>query len=204
MTSTRIPEEEKNERAGNRSAFVKVVQKKGEYNFLFNKAKTRSQRKHSSMSLSIVGSSSGKLQPYSETLPDISTVRHHISENPVMSSASRKLKGHKLRVEMFYELLQEKNDDELALSYDCQKNLVLPKIPDQAAYYNQPFYELECGEAKSLAKRGKSFNNARIPDVPTSIEIKLAKLKDQTGGAEEEDYLYNLEMNPEDDPDIVV
>lgn len=28
----------------------------------------------------------------------------------------------------------------LTLSFDCQKNLVLPKVPDQAAYYSRQFY----------------------------------------------------------------
>lgn len=28
----------------------------------------------------------------------------------------------------------------LTLSYDCQKNLVLPKVPDQSAYYGRQAY----------------------------------------------------------------
>ncbi|XP_046684389.1 uncharacterized protein LOC124370144 [Homalodisca vitripennis] len=50
------------------------------------------------------------------------------------------LKAHKVRADKFYKLLQENNDKELILSYDCQKNLVLPKIPDQAAYYKRQLY----------------------------------------------------------------
>lgn len=55
-------------------------------------------------------------------------------------SLKEELKGHKLRAERFYILLREQNDNELVLSYDCQKNLVLPKIPDQAAYYKRQLY----------------------------------------------------------------
>lgn len=50
------------------------------------------------------------------------------------------LKTHKVRAERFYILLRENNESELVLSYDCQKNLVLPKIPDQAAYYKRQLY----------------------------------------------------------------
>ena len=40
------------------------------------------------------------------------------------------LKVHKLRSNQFYKKLQEEIDGQLTLSYDCQKNLVLPKVPD--------------------------------------------------------------------------
>lgn len=47
---------------------------------------------------------------------------------------------HKKRADSFFSLLQTQNEDEITLSFDCQKNLVLPKIPDQAAYYSRQFY----------------------------------------------------------------
>lgn len=50
------------------------------------------------------------------------------------------LRAHKTRAERFYMLLRENNETELVLNYDCQKNLVLPKIPDQAAYYKRQLY----------------------------------------------------------------
>lgn len=47
---------------------------------------------------------------------------------------------HKLRAKAFYSLLKE-NDDHLAIfSFDCQKNQVLPKVPDQSAYYSRQLY----------------------------------------------------------------
>lgn len=55
-------------------------------------------------------------------------------------SLKLELKSHKTRAERFYILLKEENEQELVLSYDCQKNLVLPKIPDQAAYYKRQLY----------------------------------------------------------------
>lgn len=50
------------------------------------------------------------------------------------------LKAHKTRAEAFYTKLRLQVENSLTLSYDCQKNLVLPKIPDQAAYYARQLY----------------------------------------------------------------
>lgn len=50
------------------------------------------------------------------------------------------LKAHKARADKFYELLKEDSNNELVLSYDCQKNMPMPKIPDQAAYYKRQLY----------------------------------------------------------------
>ncbi|XP_039278564.1 uncharacterized protein LOC120350175 [Nilaparvata lugens] len=47
---------------------------------------------------------------------------------------------HRLRYKAFYKKLQEKDNDILILSFDCQKNLALPKIPDQSTYYSRQFY----------------------------------------------------------------
>lgn len=47
---------------------------------------------------------------------------------------------HKLRAKAFFEQLKEKRDGLLTISFDCQKNLVLPKIPDQSTYYSRQLY----------------------------------------------------------------
>lgn len=48
---------------------------------------------------------------------------------------------HKLKAKAFYNLLKEKRDDLLIVSFDCQKNQVLPKVPDQSAYYSRQLYK---------------------------------------------------------------
>lgn len=50
------------------------------------------------------------------------------------------MNAHKARSNVFFEKLRQDNESELTLSYDCQKNLVLPKVPDQAAYYSRQLY----------------------------------------------------------------
>lgn len=43
---------------------------------------------------------------------------------------------HKLRSKAFYDLLRDANPRIAIFSFDCQKNLPLPKIPDQACYFS--------------------------------------------------------------------
>lgn len=47
---------------------------------------------------------------------------------------------HKLRAAAFFEYLQENDETLKIISFDCQKNQVLPKVPDQSAYYSRQFY----------------------------------------------------------------
>lgn len=47
---------------------------------------------------------------------------------------------HSLRAKAFYNLLKQNSNGVLVLSYDCQKNQVLPKVPDQTAYYSRQMY----------------------------------------------------------------
>ncbi|CAG4967551.1 unnamed protein product [Parnassius apollo] len=46
---------------------------------------------------------------------------------------------HKIRAKCFFDKLREDNQDLLILSFDCQKNLPLPKVADQSAYYSRQF-----------------------------------------------------------------
>lgn len=47
---------------------------------------------------------------------------------------------HSLRSKAFYSLLKENKNDLLILSFDCQKNQPLPKLPDQSTYYSRQLY----------------------------------------------------------------
>ncbi|XP_030760290.1 uncharacterized protein LOC115885488 [Sitophilus oryzae] len=40
---------------------------------------------------------------------------------------------HKMKAKAFYEILREENPATFKFSFDCQKNLILPKVPDQIA-----------------------------------------------------------------------
>ena len=66
-------------------------------------------------------------------------------------------KLHKLKSSQFHNKLKEKHDDKLTFSYDCRKNQVLTKIPDQKTYYSRQLYNfiVFCGSSKD----GQNTNN---------------------------------------------
>nr|CAH7734292.1 unnamed protein product [Callosobruchus chinensis] len=64
----------------------------------------------------------------------------HSKNDTEKSELSTRLKVHKLRARAFFDHLKEERADLLTISFDCQKNLVLPKIPDQITYYKRQFY----------------------------------------------------------------
>lgn len=50
------------------------------------------------------------------------------------------LRLHKMKAKAYFDMLREEKQHILILSYDCEKNLVLPKIPDQITYYKRQLY----------------------------------------------------------------
>lgn len=53
---------------------------------------------------------------------------------------STKLKVHKMKADRFYQKIAEQEEGVLTFSFDCQKNQVIPKVPDQRAYYSRQLY----------------------------------------------------------------
>lgn len=47
---------------------------------------------------------------------------------------------HDLRAKAFYSLFKEEKEELLIMSFDCQKNQPMPKVPDQSAYYSRQLY----------------------------------------------------------------
>lgn len=50
------------------------------------------------------------------------------------------LRIHKLRANSLYVILRKEEEGEFTLSFDYQKNMVLPKLPDQTEYYSRELY----------------------------------------------------------------
>ncbi|CAG5008191.1 unnamed protein product [Parnassius apollo] len=46
---------------------------------------------------------------------------------------------HRLKYKAFYNIIKEENKDILTITFDCQKNQPLPKLPDQSAYFSRQF-----------------------------------------------------------------
>lgn len=44
---------------------------------------------------------------------------------------------HSLKAKAFYNLLKTEDENILVMSFDCQKNMMLPKLPDQSSYFSR-------------------------------------------------------------------
>lgn len=70
---------------------------------------------------------------------------------------------HTLRAKAFFSLLKTAEDGVLILSYDCQKNMALPKLPDQSCYYSRQLYlynfSIVEGTSKSPLTKDNVFAN---------------------------------------------
>lgn len=62
------------------------------------------------------------------------------TDNRKKNELMTKYRVHTLKANAFYEFLGSQTDGIFKFSFDCQKNLVLPKLPDQAAYYSRQLY----------------------------------------------------------------
>lgn len=61
---------------------------------------------------------------------------------------------HKRRAKAFFSMFKDGNPNIKIISFDCQKNMVLPKIPDQSTYYSRQlyFYNFTVVEGNSKTK----------------------------------------------------
>lgn len=66
---------------------------------------------------------------------------------------------HNRRAKAFFDILKEKKEGLMTFSYDCEKNLVLPKVPDQKAYYSRQVYCYNFTVVKGSSKCPLNKNN---------------------------------------------
>lgn len=85
----------------------------------------------------------------------------HLNDSKEKQNLMTEQRIHKLRSKAFFEALQEDKPSLLIISYDCQKNLPLPKIPDQQAYYKRQLYVynfcIVVGNSRSSLKKDNVF-----------------------------------------------
>lgn len=65
----------------------------------------------------------------------------HSTDPAQKQTLMTELRVHKLKSKAFYTYLQETRDDLMTVSFDCQKNQVLPRVQDQSAYYSRQIYK---------------------------------------------------------------
>ena len=66
---------------------------------------------------------------------------------------------HKKRAKAFFSYLKDESPNVYIFSFDCQKNMPLPEIPDQSTYYSRQFYlynfTIVAGSSKSQLNKEK-------------------------------------------------
>lgn len=72
------------------------------------------------------------------------------------------LRVHKKRAQAFFNYLKDDSRNIYIFSYDCQKNMPLPKIPDQSTYYSRQFYiynfTIVSGSLRSPLNKNNTFS----------------------------------------------
>ena len=69
---------------------------------------------------------------------------------------------HKLRADTFFSKLRDNTDRLQIFSFDCQKNLVVPKVPDQCACHSRQLYTYNFTVVKVSSKDNLSKDNVEI------------------------------------------
>lgn len=70
-----------------------------------------------------------------------------------------KQRVHKLKAKAFFDYAKEEKPDLVTLTFDCEKNLVLPKTPDQSAYYSRQVYLFNFTVVQGLSKSNLTPEN---------------------------------------------
>ncbi|KAJ8896022.1 hypothetical protein PR048_001363 [Dryococelus australis] len=55
-------------------------------------------------------------------------------------TSNTELRVHKARAKNFFEVLRDEDPSKLIVSFDCEKNIPVPRLPDQCVYYSKLFY----------------------------------------------------------------
>lgn len=85
-----------------------------------------------------------------------------------------------MQAKSFFKCLQEKRNNLLIISFDLQKNLVLPKVADQIAYYSRQLYCYNLGIVTGPSSSGISKDNVSIY---TWCEHEMQKSSNQVASA---------------------
>lgn len=72
------------------------------------------------------------------------------------------LRVHKLKAKCFTEMIQQESPYIAKFSFDCQKNMILPKVADQAAYYSRQMYCYNFTICIGGSKSAQTRNSVRV------------------------------------------
>lgn len=104
-------------------------------------------------------------------------IKHEKNENKKNELMINK-RVHKLRARAFYDLLKENYEYLLILSFDCQKNQPMPKIPDQITYYSRQLYiynfTVVVGHSKTELKKENVYSYTWTEDILPKASNEIA------------------------------
>lgn len=99
-----------------------------------------------------------------------------ISQEKVTYMTQKRI--HTLKAKAFYGLLKVEPEHTISLSFDCQKNNPLPKLPDQAAYFSKQFnmynFTVVIGTSKSALDNVRTYYWCENEYSKSSNEIASA------------------------------
>ncbi|CAH3967548.1 unnamed protein product [Pieris brassicae] len=85
---------------------------------------------------------------------------------------------HSLKAKAFCDLLKKEEHDTISMSFDCQKNSALPKLPDQVAYFSRQFnmsnFTVVIGTSKSALDNVRTYYWCENEHAKSSSEIASA------------------------------
>lgn len=86
----------------------------------------------------------------------------HANSEKLKAQLIMKKRVHKMRSNAFFSKLREEKPGLFTISFDCQKNLVNPKVPEQTAYYSHQLYTYNFTIAKGSSKSKLTLENVFI------------------------------------------
>lgn len=103
--------------------------------------------------------------PASDTCSRCSSLTERIKQekdNDQRTQLQIEKRVHVLKGKAFFSKLRETKPDMIVLSFDCQKNLVNPKVQDQIAYYSRQLYTYNFTVVKGSSKAKLQKDNVFI------------------------------------------
>ncbi|KAI4455735.1 dna-directed rna polymerases i ii and iii subunit rpabc2 [Holotrichia oblita] len=133
-----------------------------EYNVSFLRLKNKSQQQFYMPDVPDISLMKEQDVKFILPTPFLSERLKHETDPHIKSTIMTEKRIHKLRANAFFDLLRENSNEIITLSFDCEKNLVLPKVPDQSAYYSRQLYmynfTIVQGSSKSKLTKDNVFS----------------------------------------------
>ncbi|KAJ8887057.1 hypothetical protein PR048_013272 [Dryococelus australis] len=95
------------------------------------------------------------------------------------------LRLHKLKAKTFYGMVRKLDNKVIMCSYNSQKNLILPKVPDQASYYSRQLYYYNftiCKAAKGSNKIASAIYDLLCHTMYSEDQEEVRLVSDDCGG----------------------